>query len=128
MASYKELEVWREAFDLCGDIYRLTATLPDTERFGLQSQMRRGAVSIPSNIAEGYCRGSTRDYVRFLWVANGALAELETQLMLTGKLKLLPESGVRSILEALERLARRLRAPINALQKRIQTDEKKDSA
>ncbi|MEE9297080.1 MAG: four helix bundle protein [Phycisphaerae bacterium] len=70
-------------------IYRATANLPDSERFGLMMQMRRAAVSIPSNIAEGYARQSRMDYIRFLRIARSSLAELQTQIMLSEKLGLL---------------------------------------
>lgn len=79
--TYKDLIAWQKAFQLGLAIYRVSASLPDHERFGLTIQLRRGAVSVASNIAEGYGRGSTVDYIRFLKVARGALYELDTQLL-----------------------------------------------
>ena len=86
--THKNLDVWARAIDLTELVYRITSALPADERFGLVSQMRRAAVSIPSNIAEGAARGSTRDFVRFLMVARGSLSELDTQLVLVERLTL----------------------------------------
>ena len=85
--SYRDLIAWQKAFALGIAVYRLTKQLPDSERFGLISQLRRGAVSIASNIAEGYGRQSTADYIRFLRVARGCLYELDTQLLFAVELE-----------------------------------------
>lgn len=79
--SYRDLVAWQKAFALGIGVYRLTKMLPDAERFGLISQLRRGAVSVASNIAEGYGRQSTVDYIRFLRIARGSLYELDTQML-----------------------------------------------
>ncbi len=86
LKSYKELIVWQKAMDLVEEIYKLTADLPKVEGFGLISQMRRSAVSIPSNIAEGQKRKNLAEFLQFLRIADGSAAELETQLLLTKKL------------------------------------------
>ena len=78
--SYKDLIVWQKSMEMVRLIYQATKAFPDDERFGLVSQLRRGAVSVPSNIAEGYGRNSTLDYIRFLRMAIGSLYEIETQL------------------------------------------------
>ena len=78
--NFKDLIVWQKAMSLVEKIYKLTARLPKEEIFGLTSQMRRSAVSIPSNIAEGYERKATKEYLRFLAIANGSRAELMTQI------------------------------------------------
>ena len=78
--THRNLEVWSKSVDLCVQVYRLTRSLPSEERFGLSAQLRRAAVSVPSNIAEGAARGSSRDFLRFLHIARGSLVELETQL------------------------------------------------
>lgn len=83
---HHQLRVWNEALELAAQVYAYTAGLPEQERFGLQSQMRRAAVSVPSNIAEGAARGTTPDYLRMLRIARGSLAELETQLRLCQQL------------------------------------------
>lgn len=79
--SYKQLIVWQRSMELVDEIYKLTKTFPSEEKFGLTSQMRRCAVSIPSNIAEGYKRKSIGEYLRFLNIADASAAELETQLL-----------------------------------------------
>lgn len=79
MANFKELLVWQKSIDFVTDIYRITETFPKTEIYGLISQIRRSAVSIPSNIAEGNSRRSKPDYLQFLKIARGSCAEVETQ-------------------------------------------------
>ena len=87
--TFRDLIAWQKAMALAKMVYETTRTMPDAERFGLTMQMRRSAVSIPSNIAEGYARQSRTDYIRFLKVARGSLAELETQLILCEQLEFL---------------------------------------
>lgn len=84
--SYKELFVWRKGVSLVQDIYRLTASLPASEQYGLIAQMRRAAVSIPANIAEGYQRRFRKEYIRFIGIAEASAAELETYLFIVHKL------------------------------------------
>ena len=83
LKSYKELIVWQKAYKLVLEIYKYTFNFPKTETYGLVQQIRRAAISIPSNIAEGYGRKSKTDYHRFLSIAYGSLLELETQYMLS---------------------------------------------
>ncbi|MBN1515455.1 four helix bundle protein [Candidatus Sumerlaeota bacterium] len=90
--SFKDLIVWQKAMELVTGIYMETGAFPSDEKFGLVSQMRRCAVSIPSNIAEGYGRRSTNDYIRFLQIAIGSVYELQTQLEICRNLHFL-ESG-----------------------------------
>ncbi|MEO8343640.1 MAG: four helix bundle protein [Gallionella sp.] len=85
--GHKDLRAWQSAMLLVEDIYRLTSTFPKEELFGLSSQMRRAAVSVPSNIAEGSARSGTKELLYFLGVATGSLAELDTQLDLVHRLK-----------------------------------------
>lgn len=80
--SYRDLVVWQKGLELTKAIYQLTTKLPENEKFGLVSQVRRAAVSIPSNIAEGRERGTRKDYAQFLRIALGSTAELDTQLLL----------------------------------------------
>jgi four helix bundle protein len=80
--SFQELIVWQKSYKLVLEVYRLTAEFPKSEIYGLAQQMRRAAVSIPSNIAEGYCRKHRAEYNQFLSIAYGSLSELETQYML----------------------------------------------
>ena len=85
--SYQELIVWQKAMQLVEEVYRLARMLPKAELFALSDQMRRAAVSIPSNIAEGQARNSTKEFVNFLSISRGSTAELETQLMICVRLK-----------------------------------------
>lgn len=84
--AYRSLKVWRKAVEMVVSVYELSEQFPDEERFGLVSQLRRSAVSIPSNIAEGSNRGSTKDFAQFLQIAYGSGAELETQLEIAYRL------------------------------------------
>jgi four helix bundle protein len=113
METYRELIVWQKSFNLILVIYGLTAKLPDTERFGLVSQMQRAAVSIPSNIAEGKKRGTKKDFVQFLHIAGGSAAELETQLMATEKIY---QINAKSALKELDEIQRMLTMFIKKLE------------
>ena len=86
LKTYKELVVWQKAYGLCIEIYKITKTFPKEELYGLTSQMRRSALSVPCNIAEGYGRKTTPDYIRSLYIAYGSNCELETQILLSGDL------------------------------------------
>jgi four helix bundle protein len=89
--NFRELIVWQKAIELVKAIYALTSRMPKSERFGLTNQIRRAAVSILSNIAEGNARQGRKDYLRFLGMARGSLAELETQLIVAQELNMLPK-------------------------------------
>ncbi len=104
--NYRDLIAWQKAMDLVICIYAATQTFPRDELFGLTSQMRRAAVSIPCNIAEGQSRDSTREFVHFLSIACGSLSELETQLMIADRLHYLSSQQTASQLEACSELAR----------------------
>jgi len=84
--SYKDLLIWEKGIQIVKEIYLMCADLPKDEVYGLQSQMKRAAVSIPSNIAEGYGRNYTQRYIQFLRIARGSLLELETQIIITNEL------------------------------------------
>lgn len=98
MANYQELRVWQSAMDLAESVYSLTTTFPREEVFGLTSQVRRSAVSIASNIAVGHGRGASRDFHRFLGIARGSLAELETQLVLARRIGYLAINDAETVL------------------------------
>ena len=85
--THKELEIWKRGVDFVSEIYKFTQTLPKTEMYGLCSQMRRAAVSFPSNIAEGAARSSSAEYIRFIYMSLGSLSELETQVIISKNLK-----------------------------------------
>jgi four helix bundle protein len=98
--SFKDLIVWQKAMKLTEEIYTLTRQLPSEEIYGISSQIRRAAVSIPSNIAEGNKRSTRKDYSQFLKIANGSAAELETQLLLISSLYSLDcKNSLRLLLE-----------------------------
>ena len=85
MHNFKELNIWKKSIDLSVEVYELTKSFPDSEKFGLVSQLRRCVVSIPSNIAEGSSRSSDKDFARFLQIALGSAFELETQILISEK-------------------------------------------
>lgn len=116
--SYRDLEVWRKGRTLVKTIYDQTRNFPEEERFGLVSQMRRAAVSIPSNIAEGWGRHYPAEFVQFLRRANGSLAELETQLILCGDLEFLALEWVEANLRETKVLGKQLLALERSLQRR----------
>jgi four helix bundle protein len=78
--SYRDLNVWQNGLNLVEDVYKITANFPKEEKYGLTSQLRRCSVSIPSNIAEGFMRKSTKEYIQFLYISLGSLGELDTQM------------------------------------------------
>jgi four helix bundle protein len=114
--SYKDLAVWQRAMDLTSRVYRVSQLLPLDERFGLISQLRRAAVSVPTNIAEGRQRSSTKDFLRFLSIAAGSLAELETLIELAGRLYQLQSDQVNELASEADEVGRMLRA----LQQRLE--------
>ncbi len=114
--SYKELIVWQKAILLCEKIYILTENFPKAESFGLVSQMRRSAVSIPSNIAEGKYRGTRKDFTQFLRIARGSTAELETQILIAKKFYSLDTSTITDIEKLLEEISKMLSSVIKKLQ------------
>lgn len=118
MKTFRELIVWQKAVDVVTNVYALTARFPKSETYGLMDQARRAAVSIPANIAEGYGRQSTQDYIRFLQIARGSLYEPQTHLEIATRLGYIPdqaaaiaiESDVREIERMLSSLITKLKA------------------
>ena len=103
--THKDLDAWKKAMELALEVYRCTKRFPADERFGLTSQLRRAAVSVPSNFAEGAARGSSVEFVRFLHIALGPLAEVETQLLLAQSIGLCTDvTGTMNLLETERRL------------------------
>jgi len=107
--SYQDLEVWQKALMLAKMLYQATASFPSQERFGLVNQMRRAAVSIPSNIAEGHARASTLEFQRFISIAMGSVAELETQVILSHELEYLADEAQQVLLKELDDIGKMLR-------------------
>ena len=114
--SYKDLNVWQKGIELAKLIYQMTLRFPSEEKFGLVSQMRRAAVSIPSNIAEGQARRTTGEFIQFISHAEGSVAELNTQLILATELHFCSTSDSRSSSELIEHLRRML----NGLRRRLE--------
>lgn len=108
VVQYSDLSVWQKAMDLVEAIYRLTRTFPNDERFGLISQMQRAAVSIPSNIAEGYGRKSTKAYINYLSISYGSLLELETQIQIGCRLQYLDRTTMDNLLVQTNEVGRML--------------------
>lgn len=103
MHDFRRLDVWHFAMDIARDTYRVTTGFPIGEQFGMQQQMRRCAVSIPSNIAEGSARGSPKDFRRFLFIAKASAAELETQLQLAEDFGFASQESSAELRRALDR-------------------------
>jgi len=99
---YKDLDVWKLGIDLVVEIYQITARFPNDELFGLVSQMRRAAVSIPSNIAEGSGRRNTKEFIQFLYIAKGSLLELETHIEIAWRLSYI--TNIEYFAECIKRL------------------------
>ncbi len=108
VTNYRDLQVWRRALEWAEAIYQATAGWPREERFGLTSQIRRAAVSVASNIAEGAARRSTGEFIQFVGMARGSLAEAETQLLLAEKLRYLSEIEARRLLITAGEISRML--------------------
>lgn len=117
--TFRDLLVWRKAFQLCIDVYRVTEAFPRHERYGLAADLRKTSRSIPYNIAEGHRRTSTLEYVRFLDIACGSAAELETQFLLGRALAYTDEKVSSSLLLSLSDIERMLAALIRKLRQRL---------
>jgi len=103
-------------------LYSIIVKLPKEEKYGLSAQMKRAAISIPSNIAEGHARYSTREFIRFISIAHGSIAELETQLILTKELDLLSEEVILPLLVQLDVIGKMLRGLSKSLQNKLHTE------
>ena len=103
--NHKDLDVWKKSMDLVETIYKLTQQFPDSEKFGLSSQMRRAAVSIPSNIAEGAARKGDKELIHFLHIAMGSLSELETQYLIAMRLNYtVNDESIENVLTEVKKL------------------------
>ena len=113
--SYKDLIVYQKAYKLTLDVYKITKKFPPDELYGMISQMRRSAVSIPSNIAEGYRRGHRKEYVQFLHVAMGSCAELETQMSIAKDLRWISDEDFDGLYASQDEVSRLLRKVIHSM-------------
>jgi four helix bundle protein len=102
--THKDLDVWNKAMELAEKLYYLTAKFPKEEKYGFVSQIRRSAISIPSNIAEGASRNSNKEFMQFLYVAMGSLSEIETQVLLATRLKLINEPALFDNIESIRKM------------------------
>ena len=117
--SYRDLNAWKLGVSLCRRVYELTADFPDAERFGLTGQLRRSVISIPSNIAEGWGRGSTPEYLRFLRVARGSLFEVETQLLIARELRMVDGDAIDLVQEQGAECGRVLSGLIKSIESKL---------
>jgi len=116
LRNYKDLKVWQRSYELCIEIYKTTKGFPKEETYGLTSQIRRAAVSVPSNIAEGYGRKTTPDYIRSLYIAYGSNCELETQILLSGDLGYIEAVELKKLQDGIGEVERMLKALIKSLE------------
>ncbi len=108
MKNFKELKVWQKGIELVAIVYKSTTSFPDEEKYGLSAQMRRAAVSIPSNIAEGHLRKTAKDFKQFLSIARGSCAELETQIIIAHKLGFIQDDDFNKLSPKVEELSKML--------------------
>jgi len=117
--SYRDLIAWQKAMNFVAEIYLATQRFPNSELYGLTSQLRRAAVSIPSNIAEGQARLSQKEFHHILSQARGSLAEIETQLLIAGNLNYLPPAKVDGLLADADELGRVLNGLLTSIRSRV---------
>ena len=117
--SYRDLLVWQKAMEMTSLVYTVTSVLPVDERFGLISQARRASVSVPANLAEGHRRSSTKDYLRFVSIAAGSLAELETLIELAVRLYSIQSSSLEELVGRTDEVGRMIRGLQHGLEERI---------
>ena len=109
------LNIWQKDIDLVMLVYRVTGQFPETERYGLSAQMRRASVSVPSNVAEGFRRGRSKEFKQFLNISLGSLAELETQIVIAEGLRYLDERAEADLLEHIDHTSRMISSLIKRL-------------
>jgi len=117
--SYKDLDVWLMAMALAERCYRVTRDFPREEMYGMTAQIRRASTSIPANIAEGYGRDQTGSFIQFLRIAQGSAREVETHLILAGRVGLLKSDPLSGLLDECERISKMLRSLIRSLEARM---------
>ena len=116
LKNYKELKVWQKSYRLCLDIYKITKEFPKEERYTLTPQIRRAVLSIPCNIAEGYGRKTTPEYIQYLYIAYGSHCELETQILLCGDLGYIEGEKLKILQKGIGEVERMLKALIKSLE------------
>lgn len=123
METHKDLRVWQQSMEMVTSIYLMTKTFPKEELFGLVAQMHRAAVSVPSNIAEGYARGTDREKMHFLRISSGSISEIETQLMLSLKLGYIGQETYDELSELITSIWKQLNSLISFLKNRMSPQE-----
>jgi len=113
--NYRDLQIWQKGIELVDVVYSLTSQFPPHELYGLGGQLRRAAISVPSNIAEGWTRQSTKDYIRFLCIAKGSLAEIETQLAIASNLHYIEPAKAEGVQQQSIALSKMISGVISAL-------------
>lgn len=113
--SFKELRIWQKGMEIVKDIYLLTKKFPKEELYGLSSQMKRAAISVPSNIAEGFKRYHNKEYSQFLYIALGSIGELETQVIIAQELDFIAKEELESISEKIDHVSKMIASLINKL-------------
>ena len=108
VGSHRDLVVWQKSMDLVVRCYEVSADFPKSETYGLTSHLRRAAVSVPANIAEGHGRGTPKSFVSFIWIANGSLTELETHILIAERLGYLQSESTAPVLQAAREIGRML--------------------
>ena len=116
LKNYKELKVWQRSYQLCLDIYKITKGFPKEEIYGMISQIRRAALSVPCNIAEGYGRKTTLEYIHSLYIAYGSNCELETQILVSGDLGYMKAEELKKLQSDIGEVERMLKALIKSLE------------
>lgn len=124
--DFRDLRVWQASRELAGEVYRLTQEWPREERFGLTQQIQRAVVSVPSNIAEGFGRDTVKEYLRFLAIARGSLAEVQTQVIIAGDLGYVEIAQAEQVVEAATSVMKQVNALRRSLRHRVGMREEVD--
>ena len=123
METHKDLRVWQQSIEMVTSIYLMTQSFPKDEMFGLISQLRRASVSVPSNIAEGYARGTDKEKLHFLRISSGSMSEVETQLMLSLNLGYIDQEKYNELSEIVTSVWKQLNSLISSIKKRLTPQE-----
>ena len=124
MKTHRDLDVWKKSVVLVTTVYEITKSFPKEEIYGLTNQIRRSAVSVPSNIAEGSARQGNKEFAQFLYISLGSLTELETQLIIAGNLKFLSENDYESLMDSLKEVGKMLIGLIRYVKKKWTVNSK----
>jgi len=120
--SYQDLSVWQKAMDLVVTIYKATSAFPKTETYGLANQLRRAAISVASNIAEGSAKRSTREFIRFINIASGSVAEMQTQTILSQRLDYFDAVTYARVIQSVDEIGRMLHGLQESLREKLNAD------